>query len=142
MTPLDQLVAGVGGRLEVEADLRLAVDGQPLRLAGAGRHLVLHVQDLRGLTRLGADPASVGARQLASALAGLGLTLDVVGPRGGLVVLGHDATDGMASRLLGVPVAPGSATGRTFRRVATATVAAIVAAVVLLRSRRRARADD
>lgn len=86
-------------RVEVTADLRLDLDGQPVTLRGDGSELTLQVsdpataldqvtgallprtdgKDLRSLRQLG---------RAADALHGAGLRLTVRGPQGPLIVLG------------------------------------------------------
>ena len=87
---------------EVFADLRLESDGHRAHLIGDGRSLVLHVDEplrmassLRRTSLPDAAGAATGARglgRLATALDGVGVTVDVRGRDGVLLVrLGHGA---------------------------------------------------
>lgn len=85
--------------LVVTADLDITVDGFSARLEGTGQHLVLrsdHPQLMWSSLTQASLPDAVGsisglraAGRAAQALSDIGLHLDVQGPRGTIVSLGH-----------------------------------------------------
>lgn len=93
------------GRLDVQGDLHLDVDGVPAHLRATGSRLLLtsaHPDRVWAAAVASALPAGVGAidgpravGRAADALAAAGLQLRVDGPHGTVVTLG----DGVASRL-------------------------------------------
>ncbi len=148
--------SGPPSRLQVQADLRIDVDGVPARLTAEGDRLTL--QSSRPERAWAAAPALVGRAagprwvgRAADVLADAGLTVDVVGPQGVVVSLG----DGVGSRLGRAvtgssavrPGAPAAVVGSAWRwarlvaRPATATAGVVVlAALVGVLARRRGRA--
>lgn len=107
MTPPDR----TGSRLEVTADLALTVDGQQARLTGSGSDLRLTAADPVALWRsaasvpwpvgvtVGSGPRALG--DLAGTLAGVGLHLEITGPRGRVAELGRGVDSGLGRRLTG-----------------------------------------
>lgn len=128
---------GIDLRFDLEADLRLDVDGRPLQLRGAGRRLTLEVGGIADLVAISRErPVGTGADDLAGlarTLDSLGVTVDVVDARRTrLATLGHDAPSGVVGRLIGGPVAVAP---RGPSRL-VAAVAALAVAVVVVRALR------
>ena len=95
------VTTAAGQPLSVVADLRLETEGQRIQLVGDGQSLVLHTDRpfalfaaINGAALTSAVNASSGRRGLAraaDALHGAGLRVDVRGPSGVLISLGHGA---------------------------------------------------
>jgi hypothetical protein len=147
---------GPPSRLQVQADLRIDVDGVPARLTAEGDRLTL--RSSRPERVWAAAPALAGrvagprwVGRAADVLAGAGLTVDVVGPQGVVVSLGDGAGSRLGRAVTGSsavrPGAPAAVVGSAWRWVrlvtrpaaATAGLVVLVALVgVLVRRRGRA----
>jgi hypothetical protein len=147
-----------GQPLSVVADLRLESAGQRVQLVGDGQSLILHTDHPLALLtalRRTAWPTAVnprsgraGVAEAADTLHRAGLRVDVRGPGGVLVSLGHGAGSRFGRVLTGSgAVAFGSVrevagslrTGLPRVRIIAASGAAVSVAVALLALRRRRR---
>jgi hypothetical protein len=147
-----------GQSLSVVADLRLETAGQRIQLVGDGQSLVLHTDHPFALfaainrtarpSAIGPSSGRRGLGRAADALHRAGLRVDVRGPGGVLVSLGHGAGSRWGRLLTGsraVAVGPARevaaslGAGLPLRRITTATITAagvVVAALVVGRARK------
>jgi hypothetical protein len=146
-----------GHPLSVVADLRLETEGQRVQLVGDGQSLIVHTDHPLALltaVRRTAWPSAIsprsgraGVARAADTLHRAGLRVDVRGPGGVLVSLGHGAGSRLGRVLTGSrAVAFGSVrevagslrTGLPLGRIVAASCAAVsIAAVLALRRRPR-----
>jgi hypothetical protein len=144
-----------GQPLSVVADLRLETEGQRVQLVGDGQSLIVHTDHPLALltaVRRTAWPSAIsprsgraGVARAADTLHRAGLRVDVRGPGGVLVSLGHGAGSRLGRVLTGSrAVAFGSVrevagslrTGLPLGRIVAASGAAILVATVLALRRR------
>ena len=157
MTPslAGSATTAAGQPLSVVADLRLETAGQRIQLVGDGQSLVLHTDNPIALfaainrtawpSAVGPSSGRRGIARAADTLHRAGLRVDVRGPGGVLVSLGHGAGSRLGRVLTGSrAVAFGSVrevagslrTGLPLGRIVAASGAAILVATVLALRRR------
>ena len=137
-----------GPPLEVTADLRLEVDGVPVRVEASGSEIAVRSLDVRRLfaaVRVAGGAATQGSpgraelARVADTLAGHGLTARLEGPAGRVLSLGADVDSAAGSALLGTRRArlhPAGALGST-GPVPVAAAALLIGALAVLAGRRR-----
>ncbi|MGY1653969.1 MYXO-CTERM sorting domain-containing protein [Geodermatophilus sp. SYSU D01119] len=142
MTPEDDR------RLEVTADLRLEVDGVPVRVEASGSEISVTSDDVRRLfaaVRVAGGAATQGSpgrtelARVADTLADHGLTARLDGPAGRVLSLGADVDSAAGSAFLGTRRArlhPAGAV-RSSGPVPAAVAGLLVVLAVLVRRRRR-----
>jgi hypothetical protein len=144
---LDLAGLAAGGRLEVEADLRLRVttergDSTSAHVTGHGRELRVDVERPEVLLAA-VDPRDVG--QVADLLAASGVTVQVVGPDGPAATVGAGASSRLGKAVTGsanVAPVPRAAASLALsvpavRRVLAVLVPAALAALAAVVLRRR-----
>jgi uncharacterized protein (TIGR03382 family) len=134
--------------LEVTADLRLEVDGVPVRVRASGTEIEVTSADVRRLfaaVRVAGGAATQGPpgraelARVADTLADRGLTARLDGPAGRVLSLGADVDSAAGSALLGTRRARLHPAGalRSSGPVPVAAAVALLGALVVLARRRR-----
>ncbi|SHG46134.1 hypothetical protein [Geodermatophilus nigrescens] len=135
-------------RLEVTADLRLEVDGVPVRVEASGSEISVTSDDVRRLfaaVRVAGGAATQGSpgrtelARVADTLAGHGLTARLDGPAGRVLSLGADVDSPAGSALLGTRRARLHPAGalRSSGPVPVAAAGLLLIAIAALARRRR-----
>jgi hypothetical protein len=134
--------------LDVTGDLRLEIDGVPVRVEASGSEIAVRSPDVRRLfaaVRLAGGAATQGPpgraelARVADTLADHGLTARLEGPAGRVLSLGADVDSGAGSALLGTRRARLHPAGALHTGGAAPVAAGLllVALAVLARRRRR-----
>ena len=92
-------------RLEVDADLRLSVDGRPVSITGSGQTLTVEVDSAQTAWRLfqANRPGRHLVRTITDTLDVFGIDIDVVVGDRPLVSVGPSAQGGRLAQALGLP---------------------------------------
>lgn len=114
MSRTTKLAAEVAGRppLRVDADLDVAVDGQPLSVSGEGDRLTVAVPSLGAALRVARGAGGADRiRSLGTLATAAGLTADVTIYGRTVARAGREATPGSLGRRFGVELRPGGVVG-------------------------------